>query len=442
MTSPSLLNGAIAATRFGLGARSDEIAVAAMDPRGWLLAQTEPGAQPAFPGAPGSAERLTATATADRLGSETGAVYALRDALARSELLARTRHGARTAAPFRERWSLFWANHFALQAGGDVEGLSGAFLREAIEPHQFGDFGDLLVASSQHPAMLLALNQAASTGPDSPVGVQNHVGLNENLGREIMELHSLGADDGYTQADVRELSLALTGWTVADPLGAPATRGRFIVDGARHQPGDRRLLGRTYAASDRQAEVMLRDLARRPETYRHLASKLARHFVSDTPEPLLVARLERALAVSGGRLGAAAQALVEAPEAWRPVQAKLKTPYEYMVSAYRAADHEPTEGAALFDRLAAMGQFPMWAPSARGFSDFGQVWATSLGLAQRADLAQGLGAQTGGRTGLALAEESLGPLLSDRSRRVLQASELDRDQSVALALMTPEFLKR
>lgn len=440
MTSPSLLNGAIAATRFGLGARPGEIERAAVDPRGWLLAQTEPGAASTVAGAPGSAERLTALATAARLGDETGGVGALREALTRSELLARARLGARTPAPFRERWTLFWANHFALQAGGDVEPLSGAFLREVVEPHQFGDFGDLLVAVSQHPAMLLALNQAGSVGPDSPVGQAARIGLNENLGREILELHSLGVDNGYAQADVRELSLALTGWTVADPLGPPETRGRFVIDAARHQPGERRLLGRRYPAGDRQAEGMLRDLARRPETYRHLATKLARHFVADAPDPLLAARIERALALSGGGLASAASALLEAPEAWRPVQAKLKTPYEHLISSYRAADHQPDDAHALFEQLGAMGQHPLWSPTPRGASDSAQVWATSLGLAQRAGLAQTFAAQTGGRTGLAVAEASLGPLLSDRSRRALEAA--DREQSVALALMTPEFLKR
>lgn len=443
MTSTSSpLAGAIAATRFGLGARPGEIAAAAPDPRGWLLAQLEPGQAPSFPGLAGSAERLAAARQAEGLEANGAAALALRTALAQTELFARTRHAAATQNSFRERWTLFWVNHFALQSqGGSSEMLSGAFAREAIEPHQFSRFEDLLVAALKHPAMLIALNQTESVGPDSIVGRAQKRGINENLAREAMELHSVGLEARYTQADVRELAYALAGWTIADTAGPPETRGRFVVDPTRRQPGGRTLLARYYPQGSDQAEAMLRDLARRPETYRRLAFKLARHVVADRPDPVLVERLTLALVSSGGSLAALARALVEAPEAWASRQAKFKTPYEHLVSAHRALDLAPLDAEALWRWCGAQACSPLWSPSPRGASDEASAWATSYGLAARAGSAQALAARTASASSLAMAEAALGPLLS-KSTRVALSGGVSPEGGTALALMSPEFLRR
>src|SRR5215469_13646073 len=227
LPSQSDLEAAIAVTRFGLGARPGEIEAARADPKAFLKAQIRPeGAdQPEGRLAPSSQnitvfqglqrERRQSKGdgeAADQLKQVRGQIRAI----AVDEMAARGRLAAATPAGFRERWTLFWANHFTVSATkGAVAPIAGAFEREAIRPHVFGRFEEMLMASSHHPAMLLYLDQAASVGPDSQAGERRKAGLNENLAREIMELHTVGVDGGYTQADVTEFARALTGWSVA-----------------------------------------------------------------------------------------------------------------------------------------------------------------------------------------------------------------------------------
>lgn len=431
--------GAIAATRFGLGARPGEIAEAATDAQGWLLAQLDASRAPAHPPTPSAAERLIASHAADQVDRGTGAGPAFRSALANAELLTRARLGAETDAPFRERWTLFWLNHFALEADERTEMLSGAFAREAIEPHLLGRFDDMAVAALQHPAMLIALDQAESTGPNSPLGLASRNGLNENLAREALELHTLGAGSGYRQADVTELARALAGWTIGDPGGAADTRGRFVNDPARREPGARRLLGRSYAGYG-AAEAMLRDAARRPETRARIALKVARHFVADDPPPALVGRLRRALETTDGSLDALARTLIAAPEAWTARQAKLKTPYEFLVSAHRALGLAPDDPGGLKEMAVATGHSPLWAATAAGASDRAEAWATPLGLTRRVQLARGLAGRAGTPEPGKLAGQTLGPLLNARTETA--ALSVSPEDGVALILLSPEFQYR
>ena len=169
-----------------------------------------------------------------------------------ADFLARVRLGATTDAGFRERWALFWANHFTVSAQKLVTAnLVGPFEQEAIRPHVFGRFEDLLVASSSHPAMLLYLDQAQSIGPDSPLGAAGRSwfgkkpsGLNENLAREIMELHTVGVEAGYSQADVTEFARAMTGWSIGGFRNAPGAQGRFLFREEAHEPGARMVMGK------------------------------------------------------------------------------------------------------------------------------------------------------------------------------------------------------
>jgi len=434
--------GAVAACRFGLGARPGEIAEAAHDPRGWLVAQLAPAAAPAFLGLAGSADRLIAVRAADPLDTA-GAGQVLSATLARNEVFARAHHAATTPHGFRERWAMFWTNHFALQGGGGgAEMLSGAFVREAIDPHHLGVFDELLLAAERHPAMMIALNQSDSVGPRSKVGLATKRGINENLARELMELHSVGVDGGYGQRDVTELALALAGWTVGDPGGAPEHRGRFVDDLDRREPGPRQWFSRTWPESDGRAEAMLRELARKPQTRARLAFKVARHFVADAPPVSLVARLSDAMARSGGSLHALATALVDAPEAWAPTRAKFKTPYEHLISSYRAVGSAPDEPQALLDRLSGMGHVPLWAASAKGADDVEQAWATPLALAQRADFARSLATRSPFAHPQDLATSSLGATLGPDTRRVLASNTLELQDAFALALLSPEFQSR
>ena len=314
------LNAAIAVTRFGLGARPGEIAAARPDPRGWLKAQiTRQGAdQPSGDGAPlpdmrsrfGEFREYRTAVQAAK-----GDMEARRMALApigqanQAEILARAKLAATTPAGFRERWAMFWANHFTVAAKAPQVAVAvGPFEREAVRPYVFGRFEEMLFAASRHPGMLMYLDQPRSTGPGSMAGQRRGGGLNENLAREILELHTVGADAGYTQADVTEFARALTGWSMGGDTAGPDA-GAYIYRAVMHEPGGRTVMGRSYGeGQEDQAARILTDLAASPKTARHLARKLAIHFVADEPPPALTARLERAYLNSQGDLAAVAVA--------------------------------------------------------------------------------------------------------------------------------------
>jgi uncharacterized protein (DUF1800 family) len=458
------LQGAIAATRFGLGARPGEIEAAAADPKDWLIAQIRPEGADQPPGVqPGSAERLKALQAyrADRKEmrqekaedsskvSETQAEAfkaAQKQLYAEigQEFLQRTQLAASTPASFRERWALFWANHFTVSAVKLQSAVvTGAFEREAIRPNVFGRFEDLLLASSRHPGMLLYLDQAQSFGPDSPAAMRRKVGLNENLAREIMELHTVGADAGYTQADVTEFARALTGWSVGGAKEPEERQGRYMYRPFAHEPGARTIMGRRYAdEGEGQARQVLHDLAADPRTARRISRKLAVHFVSETPPDALVERLSRAWTGSGGRLDVVAKALVEAPEAWAPAADKFKTPYEFVVSSYRAVGAQPDDISKIAPILTGLGQKPFSPPSPKGWPEEAAEWAAPDAVIKRLEYAKAFGAKAGPLVDPpAVAKDALGGRLGERSRLAIARAE-SRPESLALLLMCPEFQRR
>lgn len=488
------LQGAIAATRFGLGARPGEIEAASRDPKAWLIAQIRPeGADQPAGDLPSSAQRLEAfyayrderkmareegvvkpgarkakTANAGEMDAaamapadpakppspadaasqaQLEAFKAAQKALYQEtaeEFLARAQLAASTPASFRERWALFWFNHFTVSATKQTSGvIAGAFEREAIRPRVFGRFEDLLVASSRHPAMLFYLDQAQSFGPNSPAAARRKVGLNENLAREILELHTLGADAGYTQADVTEFARALTGASIGGPNEGADRRGRYLFRPLTHEPGTRTILGRSYAdTGEGQARQILRDLAANPKTARRISGKLAAHFVSDDPPPALVERLTRAWIGSDGRLDVVARALVEAPEAWSPAQDKFKTPYEFIVSSYRAFGAQPDDIKKIAPILTTLGQKPFSAPSPKGWPDQIGDWAAPDAVIKRLEYAKAFGAKAGPLVDPnQVAAEALGARLGERSRLAIARAE-SRPEAVALFLMSPEFQRR
>jgi uncharacterized protein (DUF1800 family) len=459
--SNSDLKAAIAATRFGLGARPGEIELARHDPQGWLAVQIRPeGAD--LPQANGGGPLLSTpdcyqaflayreaiqAAGKDEMARK-AARQPLDDALAQ-EVLARAWLGATTPSPFRERWALFWGNHFSVSIvkGEDLGATAAAFEREAIRPHVFGRFADLLSASSHHPAMLMYLDQQNSMGPASPAGLKRkNSGLNENLGREIMELHSLGADAGYTQADVTEFARALTGWSMGGP-GAPVEQqGRFFYRAQYHEPGPRQVFGRNYPpGGEAQAQAALDDFAAHPKTARHLARKLAAHFVADDPPPALVGRLEAAYRGSDGHLGKVAEALVTAPEAFEPTQRKFKTPYEFLISTHRALGTGPQDAHKdVLNPLNGLGQRPFGAPQPNGWSDLAGDWAAPDAIIKRVSLAQGFAgghARPDSLEPMQLAQNALGARLTPATLAAVQHAE-SRPEAVAVLLMSPEFQRR
>jgi uncharacterized protein (DUF1800 family) len=284
---------------------------------------------------------------------------------------------------YAERLVWFWSNHFCVNYDGTVEACG--YEREAIRAHVLGRFGDMLLAAEGHPAMLMYLDNAQSIGPNSVAGINRSRGLNENLGREVLELHTLGVRTGYTQDDVVSFAKVLTGWTIIPTVTNPDHGGEFIFNKRLHEPGSQTLFGKTYPdAGVEQGRAVLADLARQPSTARHIATKLARHFIADDPPPALVDRLARCFGDSDGDLKELAKTLVTAPESWAPEQSKIKRPGEWMVAALRAMGLRGDVGRVL-RTLARLGE-PLWRPPApKGFPDDNAAWID--GLALRLDMA-------------------------------------------------------
>jgi uncharacterized protein (DUF1800 family) len=472
----STIEHAIAANRFGLGARAGERMPD--DPKRDLLAQFdryEPRPS-AFAGAP------TRAVVAGELADYLEQVRMMRMDATKDEAAARTDKkdarklarvagrdsywalvGARTnaaltsPAPFVERLAHFWANHFAISADKlTVVGMGGLLEAEAVRPHVLGKFGDMLLAVERHPAMLLYLDQAQSMGPDSRIGSaiagrgKRKIGLNENLAREIMELHTLGARTGYSQADVTELARALTGWTVAGITRGPAQRflgnaapGDFVFADALHQPGDRTIMGRRYpAAGEGQAEAVLRDLATAPATATHIATKLARHFAGDTPPDALVGRMSAVFLKSGGDLPSVYRVLIDASELWVAAPAKFKTPWEWSISSLRALGIQQMEGQQMANMVNQLGQ-PVWRPgSPAGFDDIAASWAGPDALVRRVEAATRLAAKAGGSVDArTLAPAVMPGVVSPATAQAIARCE-SPSEATALMLVCPEFLRR
>jgi len=456
------LAAAIAVTRFGLGAKPGEIAsVAGGDPQRWLQAQIRPvgGADQPIANPPTSAQRLLEFRDYQRQRQAARAAGGpafdpvkfagnLIRQDAGADFLARARLAATTDADFRERWALFWFNHFTVSATKlQTATLVGPFEAEAIRPHVFGRFEDLLVASSSHPGMLLYLDQAQSVGPDTTAATflsrgGRHAGLNENLAREIMELHTVGLEAGYTQGDVTEFARAMTGWSIGGLRESDDVAGKFLFRPAAHEPGVRTIMGKRYPQDGvQQALAVMRDLAASPHTAHHLAVKLAVHFVADEPQPSLVAQLERTWLGTGGDLAEVANTLILAPEAWSAQAQKFKTPYEFLVSSWRAAGYAP---AALQEVaiLTAMGQKPFSAPSPKGWPEDAATWCAPDAVIKRIAWVQTLAAKDlAGRDPSQLAADALGARLTPLVAKAIARAET-REEGLAILLMSPEFQRR
>lgn len=363
----------------------------------------------------------------------------------RAEAAARLSLALAAPVGFAERWVRVLANHFAVSAakGGNLRTLCGAFEREAIRPHALGRFADLLVAATTHPAMLLFLDNAGSIGPGSPAGQRRGRGLNENLGREVLELHTLGVGGGYGEGDVGALARILTGWTVAGTEGRLGRPGAAVFNANAHEPGPLTLLGRDYPdAGAGRLEAALRDLARRPATATHLATKLARHFVGDPPPPALVDRLAQTFRATEGDLAALARDLVVASEAFDG-PGRLRTPQEFLLAAARALGTRPGEPDANghLGRIGLLGE-PLWTPAGPdGHPDTDAAWLAPEGMRTRLDLAARLAAGAGGIEPAALLDGVLGARASAETRAAVGRAE-SRTQAVALVLMAPEFQRR
>src|SRR5499427_8675840 len=467
---------ALALYRFGLGPRTGSIAGIASDPRGALLAELDG----AGTGRIGNADLLTsgtaarvafafqqaqrAARQAERAAQQAGGGAAppqIKDQSAvpppapvrnpgpgvpqqiyLAEAKARIQAALGAEIGFLERLVWFWSNHFCVSADkGNVRQICGAYEREVIRANVLGRFGDLLLAVESHPAMLLYLDNARSIGPASIAGLRQRRGLNENLAREILELDTLGVRTVYTQDDVTRFANVITGWTVVPFRRDPVRGGEFEFNPRMHQPGAQTVIGKSYPeAGWEQGRAVLAALARHPATAKHIATKLARHFVVDEPPPALVERLTRRFLATQGDLKELAKALVAAPEAWEAPRAKLKRPGEWVIAALRAVGAAPLEIGPVMQAHNLLGE-PLWRPSApKGFADESAPWLD--GLAQRLDIAnqfaRRLGAEADPRE---VFEQALAPLASSETRQAVLRAE-SRPQALALLFMAPEFQRR
>ena len=526
------MTAAVALNRFGLGARPGEMAAVRPDPRGWLHQQLRPetalpapmaalpstvddlgafrkwtaelarsararGLDPATMRAEPAARRQAMAAGAmatsgDDNDNDAGAsmratgpgmsrpgadglsvegsfkqVFGPRHARA---LKARFDVAVATERPFFERLVHFWSNHFVVSgAKPGAIAMPPSFERDVIRPHVTGRFVDMLIASTQHPAMLFYLDNLLSIGPNSALArdpslrrrpaqqdfaIPRSIGLNENLAREILELQTLGARGGYDQADVTSLARIITGWTIARPPRvsyAQLTRqgrlngpGLFDFDPDAHEPGAHRLLGVAYAQPGvAQGEAALRALAAHPSTARFIATKLARHFVADDPPPGVVESLVTVFRDTDGDLARVCAALVDLPQGIvQPLQ-KFKSPQEYLVSAARGLPGLDIDATRLQRTLANLGQVVYNPPGPNGWPDVEAEWLGADAVWKRFLWAGEAAAATASGTmpAAALARELLGDTVSAATLQAIERAE-SPTQGLTLLLASAEFQRR
>ncbi len=425
-------------------------------------ARREPGVVlPAMPPAPNGPERVRANLPLVEL-AEAKLVRAVYSERQLSEVLVD-----------------FWFNHFNVDAKkGTTRFLLTEYEREAIRPHVLGRFRDLLGATAKSPAMLFYLDNWMSADPNGPhleqmrpmarrarqgrtgragqagqagragqagaAPARRPTGLNENYGRELLELHTLGVDGGYTQKDVTEVARAFTGWSIEQPRQG----GGFRFAPALHDDGEKMVLGRRIAAGGgaRDGEQVLDILAAHPATARFISTKLARRFISDTPPEALVDRMAATFAKTGGDLRAVMTTLLTSREFLSPADdaSKVKTPLEFVVSALRATGADIRDGKPLVRSVEQLGMPLYQCQPPTGYADSADAWVNTGALVQRMNLALALasGEVRGVRlTAPPRADALLQGAVSETTRATIAKAQ-SGPQALALALGSPEFQRR
>ncbi len=469
LNQPLPRTAALALSRFGLGARFDlsdsDARSLAQDPRGYLKSALKP--EDGLLSTPDLADTRTnlisffeqqqqkkmmrdmagaaRSAMQPQPTADTPKPMGVQREVLLSEAQARYQKAFADESGFMERIVWFWSNHFcvSIAKGQQITDTAGSFEREAIRPHVLGKFSEMLRAVEQHPSMLFYLDNRDSIGPNSKAGLRRQKGLNENLAREILELHTLGVESGYTQTDVTSLARMMTGWTFPGLNSDKAEPAVFIFNPNTHEPGEHKLLNRVYAQQGiAQGEAALDFLAAQPATAQHIATKFARHFVADVPPSDLVARLSATFTKSGGDLLALTKELIDDDSAWTVTQEKLRTPQEFLLAAGRALNLPVDKPQPLMRALNELGQ-PLWKPSGpNGFADTAQQWASSEGMKVRLSYAALMAKQSqvdGNPTEVSKA--ILGDSASMETQQAIARAE-SKAQGLALLLMSPEFQRR
>jgi uncharacterized protein (DUF1800 family) len=480
MSTSAKAEAALALHRFGMGPRPGSIAAIEADPRGAVIAELErpPGGLAGASALPSSSKafRTVADANAKRQARAIVAKRAEQEAKRQQmseapamaedagqggnemaakiaadavpdpgrpiyleEAKIRTEAALNAEIGFTERLVWFWSNHFCISAN-KIQSMSGAYEREAIRPHVLGRFSEMLLAAEGHPAMLFYLDNLASMGPNSIAGINRTRGLNENLAREVMELHTLGVRSGYTQDDVISFANVFTGWTLVPPADNPEHGGEFSFNPRLHEPGAQKIMGKLYEEEGvEQGRAVLRDLAARPATATHLATKLARYFIADTPPPALVESMAKAFLDSAGDLKETAKAMVSSDQAWT-APTKLKRPSEWVVGMVRATGIAQVDPVRFTAGQALLGE-PLWRPSSpKGYPDDEATWIDGMG--RRLDIANNFAERVAGRVDPEdVMETVLGSTVSPEVKQAVSRAE-SRQQALALLFMSSELQRR
>jgi uncharacterized protein (DUF1800 family) len=373
------------------------------------------------------------------------------------ELAARVDKHIAVPIGFVERLVVFWSNHFSMSVNKDdtVRGTIGQWERDVIRPNVLGKFSKMLQGTIAHPSMICFLDNQDSIGPNSPIGLEWGVGLNENLAREILELHTVGSDGGYTEQDVTALAKIITGWSFVRGWeadngyngGNNQNRGRFIYRGDWHEPGPVTLMGKSYpAVGMQQAQLVLADLAVHPETAEHIAYKLVRHFITDAPTPEMVRPLKKKFLQTKGDLKAVSLALLNLPEAWTAPFTKLRTPYEMTIAQYRALGGRFSNDDiwAFTAPLNALHQTAWECPTPEGWADETPKWLNPDAMRLRLDIAEFHNRVTVGYyegNVVALADSLFDAALTTQTRDRLSGLDYPNDELVIL-FTSPEFQRR
>ena len=449
----------IAVNRFGYGARGNELAHAKADPKKWLSSQLQviefsdkqPSSDDIFVAYAKFQKQKKLIKQQQKQGKDSEAQVVDKKKNKMIKNSARKTYVKMSAASLKlaitsehsVSWRLldFFSNHFSVSTSGRLMvGLSPTLEREAIAPNLLGNFADMLLAVEQHPAMLVYLNNEKSFGANSRMAKKRKVGLNENLAREIMELHTLGVDGGYSQADVIELAKGITGWSVKRPNKEHGSGFVFRTYG--HEPGARTLLGKKYAQRGIiQGQQMLRDLAMHPSTAKYVCSKIAHHFVSEKPPKSLLNKMQNTWLNNQGNIKQVMLTLFNSEEAWLQSPQKFKTPREFVISTYRAIAPNRINDRALFNSLNNLGQMPFNAGSPAGFSDDESDWLGASALMARVEWSSLVSTQVKRINAEQVMATALGSSISQNTYQMVIRAE-SRQQASTLLLMSPEFQRR
>lgn len=436
----------IAAHRFGLGASASQMKDISKNPQAWVRNQIKRKRNVTLKSEIGSTDDVIKQIVAIRgVGAdERRKIIQKGVTLYQSEMASRFKQALDSDYPFLERLVLFWSNHFTVSFKGKphIAPITGAFEREAIRPHIQGKFSDMLKSAVQHPTMLTYLDNAQSIGPNSQIGQRRSIGLNENLAREILELHTLGVNGGYVQNDVIGLAKILTGWTLEPPRRGG---GGFRYIHQAHEPGDHVLLGKTYKeARQKQGLEALNDLALHPSTARFIATKLARHFISDSPSEKVIKTLSQNYLAHDSDLNAVYKTLIDLTEAWQPELTKVKHPYEMIISSFRMVGAKPKESdfKHILNSLALFDQSPFQAPSPAGWSDKTDDWLSPNAMLNRVEWCHAFALAIRPKTSPSLTAKAVLGNIADKQTLFWIDRAPTPEEGLALLLASPQWQRR